>query len=54
MGKTFAVVSQKGGTGKTTTTAALAAAFAERAAEEGQERTTLVVDFDPQLDFVHF
>jgi chromosome partitioning protein len=48
MGKIVAVVSQKGGTGKTTTTAALAAAFAERAAEDGQKRTTLVVDFDPQ------
>lgn len=42
MGKTFAIVSQKGGSGKTTTTLNLGAAFAVR------KLRTLVIDLDPQ------
>ena len=42
MGTTIAVVSQKGGVGKTTTTVNLAAAFARRGMR------TLIVDVDPQ------
>ncbi len=42
MGKTFAVVSQKGGSGKTTTALNLSAAFAQR------KLRTLLIDLDPQ------
>src|SRR5688572_13590809 len=42
MPKLFAIANQKGGVGKTTTTAALGAAFAE------QGQRVLVVDLDPQ------
>ncbi len=42
MGTIYAVVNQKGGVGKTTSTANLAAAFSER------KRTVLVCDLDPQ------
>jgi chromosome partitioning protein len=42
MGKTFAIVSQKGGSGKTTTTLNLGAAFAVR------KLRTLIIDLDPQ------
>jgi chromosome partitioning protein len=48
MGKVFAIASQKGGVGKTTTTGALAAAFAEHAADAGADTRILVVDGDPQ------
>jgi len=43
-GRVFAVVNQKGGVGKTTTTVNLAASFA------ASEHTTLVVDIDPQAN----
>jgi chromosome partitioning protein len=42
MGKTFAIVSQKGGSGKTTTALNLGAAFAVR------KLRTLLIDLDPQ------
>ncbi|HAA56910.1 MAG TPA: hypothetical protein DCE42_19240 [Myxococcales bacterium] len=42
MAKTFAIVSQKGGSGKTTTTLNLGASFAVR------KLRTLVIDLDPQ------
>ena len=42
MGKTFAIVSQKGGSGKTTTSLNLGAAFAVR------KLRTLLIDLDPQ------
>lgn len=42
MGKTFAIVSQKGGSGKTTTALNLAAAFSVR------KLRTLLIDLDPQ------
>ena len=42
MGKTFAIVSQKGGSGKTTTALNLAAAFATR------KLRTVLLDLDPQ------
>ena len=42
MGKTFSIVSQKGGSGKTTTSLNLAASFAVR------KLRTLLIDLDPQ------
>jgi chromosome partitioning protein len=48
MAKTLAVVNQKGGTGKTTTVANLAVAFAERG------RRVLAVDVDPQASLTFY
>ena len=48
MRKVIAIVNQKGGTGKTTTTANLAFALA------AARRRILCVDADPQLDFATF
>jgi chromosome partitioning protein len=48
MAKTVAVVNQKGGTGKTTTAANLAVAFAERG------RRVLAVDVDPQASLTFY
>jgi chromosome partitioning protein len=48
MAKTFAIVNQKGGTGKTTTVANLAVAFAERG------RRVLTVDVDPQASLTFY